>query len=192
MPVRVFRHNLESRVCAAIAQHDAFVGEVAWISSPPVLAAMRGKCLGFVTQNRPFSARLRARYARILSPILPQTVRGVVGKCVGLGEIRTNGTYHDWSGGFQRGSAPFFMHRKVLVFGSMHAESKYFAGGTEREHWVFTPTAVWTGSYNMTTAARRHHEHAVYVESEELAQEEVAEFWDAYNAAAPLPGPSDG
>lgn len=182
--VHSYRRNLKDRVVEALGDYDAFVGEVAWLSDPKVLEAMEGKCLGLVTQNRPVSARILSQYERIVCPVVPETIVGVHGRTTALGEIRKHGTFHDWAGGFQKGPRPFFMHRKALVLGDMEAHSPYFMGGDERVHWVFRPRAVWSGSYNMTTASRRHCEHVLYVENdEELASTVAAEFWETYQEA---------
>lgn len=183
--VKSYRRNLKDRVVEALGSYDVFVGEVAWLSDPVVLRAMKGKCLGLVTQNRPVSARIQAQYDSIICPIMPETVIGIVGKPTALGQIRKHGTFHDWAGGFQRGPKPFFMHRKAIVLGDMEAHSPYFMGGEGPIHWVFRPKAVWSGSYNMTTASRRHCEHVLYVENdEELASQVVAEFWETYQEAS--------
>lgn len=168
----------------ALGRYDAFVGEVAWLSDPKVLEAMEGKCLGLVTQNRPVSARIQHQYDRIISPLVPETIVGVHGKTAALGQIRKHGTFHDWSNGFQKGPQPFFMHRKTLVLGDLEAHSPYFQGGEGPVHWVFRPRAVWSGSYNMTTASRRHCEQVLYVENDdELAMTMAAEFWETYQLA---------
>ena len=184
--VSFYRKSLAERLCGVTARHDAFLAETAWISDPKVMDAMAGKCLGIVVQNRPMSARLRDRHTRLLSPVLPQTVIGVDGPPGALGEVRVDGTPHTWDGGFARGAGRFFMHRKGIVLGSMRCESPYFAGGVGSEHWVFTPEAVWTGSYNMTVASRRHREHVAYVQDPGLAAEEAAAFYAAYLQATPL------
>lgn len=182
--IQFYRHNLNKRVVEKLDKFDAFLGEVAWLSDKDVTAAMRGKCLGMVTQNRPISSRLREQYDNILCPRAPDTVVGICGRPLELGEIRTHGTFHSWGGGFQRGSKPYFMHRKVLVLGDWEAHSPFFMGGEGDVHWVFRPKAVWSGSYNMTHASRRHCEHVTYVEDEEAAAGEAAAFWETYQEAA--------
>lgn len=182
--VQSFRRNLKDRVVEALGQYDAFVGEVAWLSDPKVLQAMEGKCLGLVTQNRKVGERIQNQYQRIICPVLPETIIGVHGKTTALGQIRKHGTYHDWGGGFQKGPKPFFMHCKALVLGDLEAHSPYFAGGEGSVHWVFRPRAVWSGSYNMTMASRRHCEHVLYVENDdELAASVAGEFWETYQLA---------
>jgi hypothetical protein len=178
-----FRRNLSGRVKEKLDKYDAFVGEVAWLSDYDVLAAMAGKCLGLVTQKRPIGHKLRDRYTSILCPLLPDTVIGVGQRPLGLGQVRGHGTFHSWSGGFQRGPRPFFMHRKILVLGDFEAHSPFFMGGEGDVHWVFRPKAVWSGSYNMTKASRRHCEQVVYIEDEEIAAEQAAEFWETYQEA---------
>lgn len=180
MAATTVRRNIKDRLVELVHAHDAFLAETAWISDREVLDAMRGKCLGLITQNRPISARIMAQYARILCPLPVQTIEGVHGATHALGDVRLDGTFHSWSGGFSGGGPHSFMHRKVLIFGDLEARSPYFAGGTGPEHWVFRPRVLWTGSYNITHAARRHREHVVYVEDPALARAEAAEFWHAY------------
>ena len=184
MKVRIVRKNIWKKLIEVLGNYSSFVGEVAWISDPHVLKAMSGKCLGFVTQDRPISKRLKNRYLNTLSDTIPETVVGINDTdLTALGQIRKYGTFHDWGSGFQKGPKPFFMHRKVLIMGDMEAHSPYWMGGNNKVHWVFTPKAVWTGSYNMTMAARKHCEHAVYIQNEVCAQYEIAEFWKTYKKA---------
>lgn len=181
--VECYRNKLHERLIGHLANYTAFVGEVAWLSDPKILAAMHHKCLGLVTQDRPIRSGLRDRYAKIICPILPESVAGVSGKTDNLGEVRKYGTFHSWSGGFQKGKNPFFMHRKILVLGDMVAHSPFFMGGEGPVHWEFQPKAIWTGSCNLSTASRRHCEQATWIEDEALAENEAAEFWETYQVA---------
>ena len=164
-----------------INEYDALVGEVAWLSDYAVLKAMRGKCLGLVTQNRDINSTVRRYYAQSLCDVVPETAIGVIGKVDTLGEIRMYGTSHSMRSGWANPSAHnFFMHRKVLILGNMVAASPYFWGGENEVHWVFEPKGYFTGSCNLSYKSRDHCEEMSWVESEEAAAEQMAGFWETY------------
>lgn len=179
-----YRRDIHEAVIEKVKLYDAFLGEVAWLSDYKVLNAMRGKCLGLVTQDRDIGDIVRDKYGKMLSSTLPETICGVIGKPVGIGEVRVAGTSHNIGKGWTDNKTDnYFMHNKVLVLGDMEAHSHYILGGEGPVHWVFRPRGFFTGSCNLTYQSRGHIENMVWIECEDSATQQAIGFWENYSSA---------
>lgn len=182
--LEAFFKNLEEAAVERIAESDAVVGCVAWLTSPAIIDALAGRPHGvsILVQKedflRPdlgdtdgFARRLQARYSKL---------RSIQGPVDGWHEHRNaevgGGSYVDLSArciGYARSADEFTlprMHHKFLVF------CKYLGDLEHEKLWPYEPLAVWTGSFNMTFNGSKSLENAVYIREANIAKAYFSEW----------------
>lgn len=184
--VAAYFRDLERPLLHHIAEADAVVGCVAWLSNLRVLSALASlPAVSIVVQKEDFlrpdtdpsapdwKSVLQAHYDAI-SPIrAPYHLED------GWIEIREP-EYQPGTGlpldsvgfrciGHKRidNSTMPRMHHKFLVFLHKRKES---GPDVEEGAWPYQPYAVWTGSYNITNNGNLSLENAVFIQNERLAE----------------------
>jgi hypothetical protein len=161
----VFFTDLAEHLCAEIAQHNAVVGCVAWLTNEAALRALAQKqAVTLLVQKedflRPDVGGWSQAKTRRLYDALP------AGSCRHWDDA-SGGRYTDavYSVGVRadRRVVPPRMHHKFLVFGNTDGE-------------CFTPASVWTGSFNITENATRSLENAVLMRRRDIAEAYYKEF----------------
>lgn len=187
----VYFRNLESQLIQHIAEAEAIVGCVAWLTSKAILEALAKKNpVAIVVQKEDFlrpdigsrgkwAIDLRRRYDALkcscdrwdmglwLSTFGDQTMNPV--RCVG---------------NHNRDKHPAFprMHHKFIVFCRPDVE-------TDEEgckHRYLDPYAVWTGSFNFTENAGRSLENALYITDPAVAKAYFDEWMRIESLSEPL------
>ena len=182
--LEAFFKNLEGAAVDRIAEADAVVGCVAWLTSPAIIDALAGRPHGvsILVQKedflRPdlgdtdgFAGRLQTRYSKL---------RSIHGPVDGWHEHRNaevGGSRHlDFSArcvGYARSADEITlprMHHKFLVF------CKYLGNSEHENFWPYEPYAVWTGSFNMTFNGSKSLENAVYIREANIAKAYFSEW----------------
>ncbi len=175
----IFR-NHRARLIEEIGRFPVVLGCVAWLTDGYVLDALtRCEHVSIVVQKEDFlrpdlagqrADELRARYARLRSPILRYSLPGGVASLNYAGDptiepVRCVGNHN-------REKRPAWprMHNKFLIFCDQ--------APSQRPHFEtdIIPRRVWTGSYNISYNAAASWENAVLIESENVAGAYTREF----------------
>lgn len=190
--------DIETHLLHHIAEADAVVGCVAWLTSKAILDALAMKDpVSLVVQKEDFlrpdlgsrgkwAQQLRRRYDALrcswdrldfdlyLSTFGDPTLQPV--RCVG---------------NYNREKHPAFprMHHKFVVFGKCVINAEYEEGWYGR--YRFAPYAVWTGSFNFTENAIRSLENALFVTDANIVQAYYAEWERVVSLSEPLDWESD-
>lgn len=166
-----FERNLQS----LFEKYEAFVGCVAWLNDSNILAMMKEKSLGLVVTKDPKNWQDDQ-----LSRLLEQTTYSHYSVTSGVHPgTRFDLTKDDFEkagqvrciGDRTNTEDVILMHNKFLVFGEITKSESNF---------VFHPKCVWTGSRNMTFAAKRHRENAVIITNDKIASAYRAEWANLY------------
>lgn len=186
----LFRH-LEMHLTQIILAYPYVLGNVAWLTSHPILEALSyRKGVSIIVQKedlwRPdvvstpdWRARLREDYR-----VLPSTLRRdrlphplpllTTAGNLTVGAIRCVGLHNT-----NRQTVSPKAHNKFLVFCD------------EREDGYITPKAVWTGSFNFTRNSGKSFENALYIVSPKLALRYLYEYAQILALSEPLDWEAD-
>lgn len=195
--------DLEQHLIAHIRSSDAVVGCVAWLTSPATLKALASKMgTSVLVQKEDFlrpdlnnelaghwKDELRRLYDSIPPIRSPEHFQAgwleeqVKGSPVGLGQpIESVGIR---CVGHKRGpeSAIPRMHHKFLVFLRRLADddSEVTEGA-----WPYSPYAVWTGSFNITTNGAASLENAIFIEDPSISEAYRKEWEHVLRLSEPL------
>ena len=190
--VEVVFRDLEQRLIGEINSATAVVGCVAWLTSFPILEALRKKYCQLVVQKEDFlrpdigagdawKTSLRARYDA-LGVVYRYGLPGVIKHMSYAGEpsiesVRCVGNYNrDKNPAFPR------MHNKFLVFGDINS--------VDGEDYV-APKAVWTGSFNLTKNAGYSFENALIIRDPVIVNAYAQEYGQIAGLSEPLDWQSD-
>jgi hypothetical protein len=200
---QVYFRDLEARLIEHIDQAEYVVGAVAWLTSIPVLRALKGvRGVSIIVQKQfylrsdyrgehaDFYRNLRGAYYG-----LPAIDRRRIGGRMSGFRLRPYVTQDEEEAAIRdREVAPTLypiqclgydpsggprtplLHNKYLVFCRSHAENG-----------LLDPYAVWTGSYNFTANARASLENAVVMRQPEI----VSAFFQHYVQLAALSEPPE-
>lgn len=198
----IFR-GLEEKLVQQINQAEVVVGCVAWLTSPAILDALRGKDCQIIVQKEDFlrpdigsnsnwKSDLRRRY-KALEKMERFWLPGAVGKVSVCGDclidpIRCVGNYN-------RDKTPAFprMHNKFMLFGS-YKDTKYDDPECDDpEIWLgkFAPTSVWTGSFNFTKNAAMSLENALIIKDQKIVDAYAQEYGFIAAISEPLDWETD-
>lgn len=182
--VTVHFGDIASQVEAFISESDAIVGCVAWVRSPRQVEALSQRPVALVV-NKEFSLRQDGHAER--KPLL--LLKGGVPSKAIPEPVTQNGPLEAvrCAGWAARGRFGAIMHHKFLVRLTRRGRS-------------YIPTAVWTGSFNLTTGAEGNIENGMVLTSPELVQaflNEFARVWAVsepltFTSGAPTPGSKGG
>lgn len=183
--VEVIFRNHERRLIELLEQYPAVVGNVAWLTSLPVLDAMaKMKWVSIVVQkedlwrpdglgNQSWKTELRAHYSAVPSNL----IRDHFGVPVRfMSSFRDPRVYPIRCVGITGERYAPRAHNKFLVFCDVEGEYNQ----------KLTPLAVWTGSYNLTATAKRSFENAVLLTNEEAASVYFREYSQILALSEPL------
>lgn len=187
----IFR-NLEDRLIEMIHQADAIFGCVAWLTNPHILDALATKQnnVSIVVQKEDFlrpdrdarrknwKGKLRQMYHN-----LGQTTRSCLPGVAGDLSLGADPTCEAVRcvGNYNSEKYPAFprMHNKFLVFCTFN--------NIEQEPFEnYSPYAVWTGSFNLTSNATMSFENAVIIHSPALASAYLNEWSQILALSEPL------
>lgn len=180
--------NLSRRLCAEIERYPYVAGCVAWLTNKQIIESIafrEGASIILQKEDflRPdyehkpgFEADLRHRYNGV-EPLVRGRFQGLLSSMSMCSDleigIRCVGNRVDR---FKRAGAR--SHHKFLVFMSTEPT---------RDGWVYSPRAVWTGSFNFTRNAELSFENAVIIRDERIAKA----YLDEYQQVAALSEPLD-
>lgn len=151
---------------AFISGSDAVVGCVAWVKSHRVIAALAARPVALVV-NKEYGLRIQGHRDR--EPLL-QLTGGIPANVLPAPAKRRGRLEPVRCAGFTaRGKFVSLMHHKFLV------------RLTDGE-----PTAVWTGSINLTNGAARNLENGVEIRNRTIAAAYLAEFARVWAISEPL------
>lgn len=153
-------------------QHGAIFGCIAWLTSIPILTAL-SKCenVQIVVQKEDFlrpdgpmnywKQKLHKLYASIKFGIERHEMGGLAGSLSVCGEptveaIRCVGNHNS-----TRNPAFPRSHHKFLVFCRTEIEKEEYEGNFYSVNTIIKPTAVWTGSFNITQNATKSFENVI-------------------------------
>lgn len=171
----IFR-DFEQQLQLLFNKYDAFVGCVAWLNDSHILSMMKEKSLGIVVTKDP---KNWADEQSIL--LLKQTTLCNYSVTAG---VHPGTRFDDTKDNFETAGEVrcigdrsiaediILMHNKFLVFGEIQK--------SDESHFVFVPKCVWTGSRNLTFAAKRHKENAVVITNDNIANSYRSEWVNLY------------
>lgn len=169
--VTVHFGDVASAAQTFIEGSDAIVGCVAWVKSPRLVEVLAQRPVALVV-NKEFGLRVDGHHERTpllrLNGGLPSTLVPVALRRAGakLDPVRCVG----WAA---RGRIGALMHHKFMVRLTKGPRS-------------YTPTAVWTGSFNLTSGAERNIENGMVIADPALARAYLEEFARVYAVSEPL------
>jgi len=195
--VRVFLRDIEFDLIKIINRYKdgAIFGCVAWLTSVPILEAL-SKCryVQIIVQKEDF---LRPDYGsksgwelklnHLYSQVKCHAARWELDKPISELSFLSNPTVDGIRcvGNYNHEKKPAFprSHHKFLVF----CEVEH--GATEKRSFKYTPTALWTGSYNMTANAKKSLENVLFLEKKsgsELFNSYLKEHHNIFCMSEPL------
>ena len=192
----VYFRNIENELVKRIADADAILGCVAWLTSKAILNALAQKDpVSIIVQKEDFlrpdlnskngwTKELRRRYEALtcswdrwdmdvwLSTFGDQSIEAV--RCVG---------------NYNRAKHPAFprMHHKFIIF-CKHVDRTWDDGPNEKG---LSPYAVWTGSFNFTENAGRSLENALFITHPDITKAYRDEWKRIVSLSEPLDWESD-
>lgn len=157
---------------------DAVVGCVAWMRGQRFSSALAQRPASIVV-NKEFGLRVDGSPER--APLM-KLVGGVPGRALPL-PAPQDGTLDPvrCAGWATRGRFGALMHHKFMVRLTRRRSRKGEPGGG-----VLEPTAVWTGSFNLTVGAESNIENGMVITDPAIAQAFLAEFARVYALSEPL------
>ena len=195
----VFR-NHRDRLIEEIRRSPVVLGCVAWMTDEAILHALAScEHVNIIVQKEDFlrpdagkwSRRLRQMYADLPAPRSYVSLPGIADDLRGsdpriaprIDPVRCVGNHNRE----RRPSWPR-MHNKFLVFCDLGSGSveETNSGGLEVTEPALTPRRVWTGSYNLSLAAKTSWENAVLIENDEVADAYASEFAQITAFSEPL------
>lgn len=194
--VEVVFRDIEKRLIEEINKSQSVVGCVAWLTSAPVLGALRGKLCQIVVQKEDFlrpdmgaqsnwKSSLREKYAALNDGdfidrySLPEPIPSMsYGGDTCIEAVRCVGNYN-------RAKSPAFprMHNKFLVLGRLIPAE---GGGSK-----VSPEMVWTGSFNITKNAGYSLENALIIRDPKIVDAYASEYAQIVGLSEPLDWQSD-
>ncbi len=192
--ISVYFRNIEYELCRHIKNASIIIGAVAWLTNYDVLDALASvEHVSIIVQKedflRPdvgepsnFKETLREKYSNLKNDFdrFDFTTR--------LGTMSTNGCPSiapvRCVGNYNRKRSPSFprMHNKFLIF------AKYNDDHDSNKEWIgLKPYGVWTGSYNISLAATKSLENAVYITKKGI----VDAYYNEYSQIAAISEPLD-
>jgi phosphatidylserine/phosphatidylglycerophosphate/cardiolipin synthase-like enzyme len=162
--------DIASAVEAFIAGSDAIVGCVAWVRSRRLTTALSSRPTALVV-NKEFALRVEGSPERtavlnlrggVPARALPAPIEG----SGALDAVRCAG----WAA---RGRFGALMHHKFLV-------------RLTKTGRTYKPTAVWTGSFNLTAGAESNVENGMTLTDPDIVLAFLAEFARVYGISEPL------
>jgi phosphatidylserine/phosphatidylglycerophosphate/cardiolipin synthase-like enzyme len=188
--------DLEKSFVRHLADADAAVSCMAWLTNPAILKAFRklkrGACIVVQKEDflRPdtssrkgFAKRLRADYAAIPALSSRYHLKFVAGLSVcsddRIDPVRCVGNHNkDRSPAFPR------MHNKFVVMMKARVAHSIERYGDEIE---YAPYAVWTGSFNFSENGSKSLENAVFIRDKAIADA----YYDEWSHIVALSEPLD-
>lgn len=165
---------LHDPVLRFIAQSDAIVGCVAWITSGKILDALAGKRVALVVQKESWwkkgdarGSSLARRYANLSCGLPASAFPAPLGVKTFRGKQVPNDAEMAPIACVGYGSGSQFqplMHHKFIVRCTLD------------ENGTLVPQAVWTGSFNFSANANDSFENAVEIHDPTIAAAYLAEF----------------
>lgn len=160
----IFKH-LDVSLCKEINNADFVMGCVAWLAHPDILEALSKKVCSLIVQkeeylretNNPWSRNLSEQYSKLHGPVFMRDIPGVSKDDLSVypvGAIRCIGNSLETSSR---------MHNKFIVL-------------CKAKDGLFTPYAVWTGSFNFTKSATLSLENAVLLTESCIVDAYAKEF----------------
>ena len=185
--VIVYFEDIEDRPVDFISESKAVVSCVAWLTSEPVLQAMKGRPVNLIIQKEeilrpdssPRRADLRTQYSALVgfaegerySWPEPVSRLSYLGDPT-LDAVRCLGKHNSQS----RSAIPR-MHHKFLVSGSWIAPVLgEIEGDREWSPYRSEARRVWAGRYNPTRNAKRSLKNAVVINDKKIAERYFREF----------------
>lgn len=200
--VAAYFRDLETPLLSHIAEADAVVGCVAWLTNSRVLTALASKrAASIIVQKEdflrpdlePLHTDWKSELRRLYEAICP--IRAPVHWMAGWLEIRTSedniglGSPLEEVGlrcvGHQKGSESAMprMHHKFLVFLRKRNQSD---PEVKDGDWPYQPYAVWTGSYNITKNGNASLENALFLRNDDIAAAYCDEWAQLIEISEPL------
>lgn len=186
----VYFRELRARLIEEISQSQAIFGAVAWLTDEHILNAMAlVPNVSIVVQKEDFlrpdaeqkndwRARLRASYGRLRSGYRYDhrlLAHMSYASDPSLEGVRCVGNYNR-----EKKPAAPRMHNKFLVFCRSAVDS------VQPDAQVFTPYAVWTGSFNFTKNAGKSFENAILIRDGAVAEAYYKEWEQIMALSEPL------
>jgi phosphatidylserine/phosphatidylglycerophosphate/cardiolipin synthase-like enzyme len=196
---KVYFRNLKDHLIRHIEEAEAVVGCVAWITNHDIIDALAKKKVAMIAiqkedflrpdicNRQEWAKVLREDYSRLSAHYrytFDNTMVCNSSICgdPGFDAVRCVGNYN-----FDKEATSPKMHNKFLVFGSIVINSDSDIEGTKDNREIgFSPTAVWTGSFNFTNNAIFSFENALYITDPEIVQAYYQEWGHIYAISEPL------
>ena len=194
MEVSAYFRDLDKHLINVIGQYNGVFGCVAWLTHFDVLDALAGvEYASVIVQKEDFlrpddgaskstwKNKLREKYQGI-SCDMDRYAMEKLSELSVCGDPSMYGVR--CAGNHNREKIPACprMHNKFLVFCDVTDRTDH----NGMLHWVITPKAVWTGSFNFTANGGNSLENAVLIKNSDLSSAYFSEWQQIYSISEPL------
>ncbi|MFC6566519.1 hypothetical protein [Actinoplanes utahensis] len=179
--VDVHFRNLESKIVTLIGEHGWAAGNVAWLTSLPILEALsRLDRVSIIVQKEDFLRpdatswrQLRAAYGKLPTSYRldwPHVGKLSLASYPDLEPIRCVGNLNT-----EKNPAHPRAHNKFVVLGNgSSSHRRMLPAGSSNQYG--DACCVWTGSFNFTNNGRRSLENAVVIRDRSIVEAYLAEW----------------